>query len=113
MIRVADMWIRQDHRRPRRPNNYFLYVDYLVYAPKTGTVKFAPDPKDDDDAVRPRLLTPERERLLRLRRLLPLRPEDTDVVPKISFFPASNPKIPSFHTCAPKPQPYIFMPYFL
>ena len=22
-------------------------------------------------------------------------------VPKISFYPASNPKIPSFHTCAP------------
>ena len=24
-------------------------------------------------------------------------------VPKISFFPSSNPKITSFHTCAPKP----------
>ena len=34
-------------------------------------------------------------------------------VPKISFFSAVNPKLPSLRKCAPKPQPYISMPYFL
>ena len=34
-------------------------------------------------------------------------------VPKISFFPASNPKFPSFTRVHPKPQPYLLMPYFL
>jgi hypothetical protein len=71
--------------------DYFLfydYVDYFLY-PKTSTST-----------------TSTTERLLPLLRLLPPRPGDTGVIPKIAFFPASNPKIPLFpHVCTINPNP--------
>ena len=67
-------------------NDYLLDVDYLHYYNDVDYFLYDPKTSTSTTSTTERLLLP----------LLPPRPE-------VPLFPASNPKITSFHTCAPKP----------